>query len=80
VPGTVGYSEPDDDECNVYLEGRVPGSETVRRVPLARLLGSEPVTLTTSGSYSEAGIESFEYSWTYSMTIQRVGADGQPLG
>ena len=33
------------------------------------------------GSHSSNdGIETFDHSWTYSVTIQRVGADGQPLG
>ncbi|MDQ3933407.1 MAG: hypothetical protein M3340_02110 [Actinomycetota bacterium] len=80
LPATVGYIEPDEDECFVYLEGRVPAAETVRRIPAEQLLGTQPVTLTFSGSYRETGVEGFDYSWTYTMTIQRVGADGQPLG
>ncbi|HEX2126911.1 MAG TPA: hypothetical protein VHF45_10175, partial [Thermoleophilaceae bacterium] len=80
VPATVGYIEPDEDECFVYLEGRLPAAETVRRIPAEQLLGTQPITLTISGRYAETGIESFDYTWSYSMTIQRVGADGQPLG
>jgi hypothetical protein len=80
IPAHVGYSEPDEDECFVYLEGRLPSAETVRRIPLSQLMGTAPITLTSSGRYAESGIESFDYSWTYTLTIQRVNAEGQPLG
>jgi hypothetical protein len=81
VPATVGYIEPDEDECHVYLEGRAPSEKTVTKIPVDKLLGTQPVTLTLTGSHSSNdGIEAFSYSWTYSLTIQRVGADGQPLG
>jgi hypothetical protein len=79
VPATVGYIEPDEEECFVYLEGRAPAAKTTQRIPAERLLGGQPVTLTLSDSWSVTGIESFDYSWTYSITIQRVGADGNPL-
>jgi hypothetical protein len=81
IPATVGYSEPDADLCHVYLEGRAPSEKTVQRIPLERLLGTEPITLTLNGSHSSNdGIETVDYSWTYTITIQRVGQDGQPLG
>jgi hypothetical protein len=81
IPATVGYLEPDEDECNVHLEGYLPGDKTVLKVPAEQLLGSQPVTLTLAGSHaSNNGFETVDYSWTYTLTIQRVGADGQPLG
>lgn len=80
VPATVGYSEPDEEECFVYLEGRAPAAKTTQRIPVERLLGGQPVTLTLSDSWSASdGIESFDYAWTYSMTIQRVDSAGNPV-
>jgi hypothetical protein len=79
VPATVGYLEPDAEECFVYLEGRPPAAKTTQRIPAERLLGGQPVTLTLSDSWSVSGIESFDYSFTYTITVQRVGADGNPL-
>ena len=51
------------------------------------LRGTEPITLNFNGTthvdHSLGGLgfsASIDYTWTKSLTIQRVGPDGQPLG
>lgn len=78
---TVGFADAGDDECNVFVWGAFEGDTTVRRVPRAAFLGSDPVTLTFSGSGRPTFVgdrldATIGHSWSYSITFQRVTDGG----
>jgi hypothetical protein len=72
------------DSCMVFISGQVPSSAQVRTVPRATMLQTKPVTLVFKGAMAVPvpvlANGTMSHSWNYTMTIQRVGADGTPLG
>jgi len=81
----VGFVDADDAVCNVQeiWHGLTPGKNE-QQVPLAKLAGTEPVTLTFTGDSQFAEDQggrpaTLAYDWTYSMVIQRVDETGAPL-
>ena len=80
----VGYIDSGADECWVYMEGAFPAETGYRTVSLDTLRGTDPITLNFDGSdhldVPGWGGGSFDHTWSYSLTIQRVDSTGQPLG
>ena len=82
---SVGFVDATDEVCNVQeiWHGLSPGRNE-QQVPLAKLAGTEPVTLTFTGD-SQFGEDQYgkpatlAYDWTYSMVVQRVDETGAPL-
>jgi hypothetical protein len=81
----VGFVDAGDDECNVHVWSYFPQEIQHRTVSLDTLRSTEPITLEFNGTghldhdnYGDPA--SIDHTWSYSLTIQRVAADGQPLG
>jgi hypothetical protein len=77
----VGYI---DDPCNVHIWAPLPLGADQANVPTDTLTKPGPITLTFNASkhLDHDGLgtpASIDYSWTYSMTIQRVDKSGNPL-
>jgi hypothetical protein len=80
----VGFFDAGDEECNVHIWGGFQDGEEIRREPRATFLRTDPVTLTFSGSGRPGSVvnnpdATIGHTWSYSLTFQRVDADGQPL-
>ena len=80
-----GFFDADDSVCNVFSmwKGLDQGLED-QQVQLKTLAGTEPFTLTFDGdgqwTHDQLGKPAnIATSWTYSMTLQRVDAEGNPL-
>jgi hypothetical protein len=80
-----GFFDADDSVCNVFSiwKGLESGRED-QQVPLKTLAGTEPFTLSFDGDGQWTADQlgkpaSIAYSWKYSMTLQRVDAQGNPL-
>ena len=78
----VGFVDAGDDECNVHVWSYFPQEVQYRTVPLDTLRSTEPITLNFNGTghldhdnYGDPA--SIDHTWSYSLTIQRVGA-GRP--
>ncbi|MDW5592733.1 hypothetical protein VSS74_00190 [Conexibacter stalactiti] len=80
----VGYVDASDDACNVYVWGGFMNGENVRREARATFLRTDPVTLTFTGSGRPGFVvnnpdATIGYTWSLSLTFQRVDGNGQPL-
>ena len=65
-----------DDECNTGFHQNVPFEKQLVKVPLERLLSYAPQTFAFTGvqhfdKTSEKDPASFDYTWSYTITIQR---------
>ncbi len=82
---SVGFVDADDSVCNVgEIWDGLASEKEQQQVPLAKLAGTEPLTLTFTGDGAWAADAigdpaTLAYDWTYSMVIQRVDELGQPL-
>ena len=81
----VGFVDAGDDECNSHVWGYFPQETRRTTVSRSELQGTEPITLTFAGTGhldrdNRGGPASIDHTWSYSLTIQRVDASGQPLG
>ncbi len=82
---SVGFFDAGDPECYVYMWGPVPMELQERTVSMDTLRSTEPITLNFNGTthidHNIPGYTtSIDYTWTKSLTIQRVDENGQPLG
>ena len=82
----VGFTAGGDAACNVYeLRQYVPYDATEQDVPMATLAGTQPFTLSFDGGplhWDTTNINkpaSIDYSWSLSLRLQRVDADGAPV-
>ena len=72
----IGWIDAGDDECNASFHQSVPFERQLVKVPLAQLLSPAPQTYTFGGTQhftetSEGDAASFDYTWSYTITIQR---------
>lgn len=85
APGVGNIANPTDAGCNVGFGGGLPIEETVfTYVPITTLKQTLPITLTNAGQqHLEEGFGGkpidLTFSWSSSLTLQRVDADGKPL-
>jgi hypothetical protein len=80
-----GYFDADDSVCNVFsIWKALDAGQERQEVPLSRLAGTAPFTLTFDGDATWTADQQgrparIAYSWRYSMTLQRVDESGAPL-
>lgn len=80
-----GFVDADDGVCNVSsIWKAIDQGKEDQQLPLKTLAGTDPFTLTFSGdgqwTQDQLGKPAnIAISWTASMTLQRVNADGNPL-
>jgi hypothetical protein len=85
TPGISFAGGATDGVCNVDINARVPYDETVHTyTPLSEFRKTEPFTLTNSGQVrlDKDNLNrpaDVTFSWSYSITLQRVSADGGPV-
>ena len=73
----IGYIDAGNDECYTSFAQFLSLSDEQTKVPLSKLLSSDPQTYTISGTRhwpttSLGYPASIDYSWTYSITLQRI--------
>ena len=81
----VGFVDAGNEECYTHIWGYFPPETQHRTVSLDTLQSTEPITLNFTGTghldhEALGGPASIDHTWSYSLTIQRVGPDGEPLG
>jgi hypothetical protein len=80
-----GFFDADDSVCNVFsIWKAIEQEKQEQQVPLKTLAGTDPFTLTFDGDGQwtqdqQGRPASIAISWKYSMTMQRVDAQGNPL-
>ena len=82
---SVGFFDADDSVCNVSEIWKALDYDALQQeVPMSKLSGTEPVTLTFQGggewTTDQLGHPAqIKAGWKATMTIQRVDVDGKPL-
>ena len=81
----IGFIDSGEEQCYVRMWAPVPLELQKRTVPMDTLRSTDPITLdfngTTDLEHTLIGLTTrIHYAWNYSLTIQRVDQDGQPLG
>jgi hypothetical protein len=80
-----GFFDADESVCYVFsIWKAIDAGKEDQEVPLSKLAGTEPFTLTFDGdgqwTQDQLGKPaSIAISWKYSITLQRVDAQGNPL-
>lgn len=81
----VGFVDRGDEECNVHIWSAFPLERRIRKVAVSALQGSGPVTVTFADTgtldVNNDGMDhaNITHTWEYTLTLQRVAADGSPL-
>lgn len=83
APG-IGSSNLTDAGCNVGFNAYAPYDIVYTYYPLAKFKGTEPFTMVNSGQlrFDKDGSGhtiDLNYSWSHTITLQRVGPDGNAL-
>ena len=82
---SVGFVDFQDSVCNVQgITQHLDLAASKQSVPLSQFAGTEPFTLVFEGekTWSEDALgwpATISYTWNYSMSLQRVDAEGNPL-
>ncbi len=81
----VGFVDAGNEECYTHIWGYFPQEVQHRTVSLDTLRSTDPITLNFNGTghldHNNLGQPaSIDHTWSYSLTIQRVDENGEPLG
>jgi hypothetical protein len=82
---SIGFVNGNDANCNVGdFSNSIPSSSTVQTLPLSTFLQKTPFTLhfQNSGHWTQDSLghpATLDMTWSYTMQVQRVDENGDPL-